>query len=957
MDTPTFLGRVTAPGGYYCILALGPKKGMRTQKFYPTASAAIHAAENFDANGRDAYFALGKFASPGSREAADVSDMKALYLDIDCGPTKDYPDQATGLRALRDFVKFAKLPKPIIVNSGRGLHVYWPLEAAVPVAAWLPVALRLKGMCRALGLKTDTTATTDAARVLRLPGTHNYKDDPANEVTVLVDGPDTPLAMLDAVISKHAPATPAGADGGGLFGDAVSRDAERVIEKARAVDSTLDRLLGNFKFSFKKIARRTMQGKGCAQIASMLEDPASVSEPLWRAGLSIAARCEEPKAIHWISEGHPDYDPEDTEYKAKRTKGPYLCGKFDDLNPGVCDGCPLFGKIKSPVVIGKLVDESEGEVVTDPTPRNDPEELVEPPALGVIPAYPKPYARGKAGGVFIKITDEEGEVDYKPVWQNDIYVVRRLTDPEVGECIVMRHHLPRDGVRTFVVPLAVVTSKEEFRKVLAAQGVAAINKEVDALMAYTQTWVNALQNSTVATTVNRQFGWTGDFEGFLLGDRLITSKGEEFSATAASTRMLAEALTPKGTLEGWKDAMAFYNRPGFELHQFVVCAGFGSALMRFMPINAALLHLWSKDSGFGKTTVQYAALSVWGDPRRLILNKEDTYNSKMNRADVMHSLPVCMDEVTNMRPADASDMIYQITGGQQRNRMQASGNVERFRGDPWNLLFISSANCSLIDKVSMAKAMPKAEAQRVLEIEVSKLFSHSEDKEATDAFSRQLQENYGLAGAVFIEYVINNVDQVELLISTVQRQIDREARLGPENRFWSAAAATSIAAAVICHHLGLLPYDVKALRKYVIQNVLKVNQSASGEMGIDAMAQVTDYVYQHWGRFLQIRSTAGKAKHGNGLDNLVIPEQMPKSTDIAGRYEPDTEMLFILARPFRKWLSEQQMNFASVFAELQQHFGAKKMQVRVTRGTPMNLPAAESIVMKVSLGPPDAAGS
>jgi len=62
--------------------------------------------------------------------------------------------------------------------------------------------------------------------------------------------------------------------------------------------------------------------------------------------------------------------------------------------------------------------------------------------------------------------------------------------------------------------------------------------------------------------------------------------------------------------------MAFYNRPGFELHQLVVCAGFGSALMKFLPESAALIHLWSKDSGFGKTTAKLAALSIWGNPKK-----------------------------------------------------------------------------------------------------------------------------------------------------------------------------------------------------------------------------------------------------------------------------------------------------------------------------------------------------
>jgi len=952
MDTTDFLRRVTGTAGFYCLLAL--KNGQRRQKFYPSAEQLINSTENFDEQGYDAYFALGRFIDAESRTAANVGEMGSLSIDIDCGPNKDYPDQVSGLKALRSFIKRTGLPKPIIVNSGRGLHAYWPLAEPTKTAAWYPVAVRLKSACTELGLRIDSTATSDAARVLRLPGSRNHKDNPPRPVEILHEGDEpSPLPLLDGLISPHAKGAgrlqTVSADSA-LFGDDVGvAPAAKKVE----MNAAMQALMGNIESSFKKIAQKTAAGKGCAQIGAMLEDPAGVPEPLWRAGLSIAVCCEEKKAIHWLSKGHPDYDPEETARKAKQTKGPYTCQTFKSLNPESCEDCPLWGKITSPIQIGKVIAEAEDGAEPVKRQEFDP---VPTPKPGEIPKYPAPYFRAKTGGVYLK-TRPPGEEDEitTTIWSNDLYVVRRLTDPEFGEVVEMRHHLPRDGVKSFVVPLYVVTSKEEFRRELAKNGVAAINKEVDLIMAYTQTWVKSLQHTNSADDAHRQFGWIGDFAGFVCGEEVIFADRKEYNAPSSGTRGLTEHFLAKGTLEGWKDAMDFYNRPGFELHQFVVCAGFGSVLMKFMPINAAMIHLWSKDSGFGKTTVQHAALSAWGNPSKLILGERDTYNSKMNRADVMHSLPVCMDEITNIRPADASDLIYQVTGGQQRNRMSANGNTERYRGDPWNLLFISSANCSLIDKVALAKTMPKAEAQRVLEIEVSKLFKSKDDKAATDQFSRSLHENYGHAGPVFVEYVLQNLPQVETLITTIQRQIDRAAGLGPENRFWSAVAAVSISAAVICNHLGLLRYDVKTLRNYVVDHVLKANMKASVEMQSDPMSLVTEFVYQNWGRILQIKSTIdlrGK-HHGNGLDNLVVPDQMPRSTDMVGRYETDMRRLFLIAKPFREWLADQQLNFASVAQELKEKHGAKRQRMRISKGTAMNLPPADVLEISMRLEEPD----
>ena len=71
-----------------------------------------------------------------------------------------------------------------------------------------------------------------------------------------------------------------------------------------------------------------------------------------------------------------------------------------------------------------------------------------------------------------------------------LYVVKRIMDVEVGEAIVMRLHLPQDGIREFTVPLTSVTSKEELRKQLSMHGIAVLR--MDDIMAYTTTWVTSI---------------------------------------------------------------------------------------------------------------------------------------------------------------------------------------------------------------------------------------------------------------------------------------------------------------------------------------------------------------------------------------------------------------------------------------------------------------------------------
>ena len=949
MDTTGFLRSVLGTAGSYCILAL--KDGKRVQKFYPTVEALESAAYNFDQNDYDAYFALGTFKDPSvekPREVANVQQMRAFFFDLDCGvhhktgKQKDYPDQAAAVSALRAFCKTNRFPKPFLVNSGYGVHVYWPLTEPVSYEEWLPVAEKLKALTEQVGFKADPTRTADAASVLRVPGTHNYKFETPALVSFFGKEPPAAVefeafsALFAGVSQPVRPST---------VGKYVPSDVNSAL---------MDALIGKRESSFKAIIQKTAAGKGCAQIGFAIQNRASLDEPMWRAALSIAKHCTDAdRAARAVSEGHPDYDPDDMYDKMDRIKGPYLCGRFDEYNPGVCDGCPHLNKIKSPIVLGmkfKEATEEDNTVFAKDADTSEPEAKTY-----IIPKYPPPYFRGATGGVFHRGIDDEGEVVERMIWHNDLYVTRRLSDPEMGEIVEMRHHLPRDGVKTFVVPLYVMTSKDEYRKVLSAQGVVAINKEVDAIMTYTQTWVKELQHSTQADNAHRQFGWLPDYKGFVLGDKVVFPDSTEFNAPSSGTRGMIEFFETKGTLEGWKEAIDFYNRPGFELHQFIACSGFGSVLMKFMPINAALLHIWSKESGFGKTHALYAALSPWGDPNKLILKERDTHNSRMNRADVMHSLPICMDEITNIKPTDASDMIYQITGGTQRNRMAANGNTERYRGDPWNLLFISTANCSLIDKVSMAKAMPKAEAQRVLEIETGRLFNNKNDKTLTDEFSRAIQNNYGHAGILFIQYVMQHLGETKLLVETLQRKIDAAAGLGPENRFWSAAASVTLAAAVICKHLDLISYDVKNLQSYVIKSILGQNKTTSHDMSLDPMDLVTQYTYQNLGRILQIKSTLDRRKKGddNGIDDLVVPDQQPRTTDIVGRYETDLQVLYLLPGPFRDWLAEKQVNYNSVLAELKANHKATRRKIRLTKGTKLLMPVIDSIEIPIALGDGD----
>ena len=898
------------------------KNGRTKQTFYSTIEGAITAAIQADEDGFDAYYGLATYANDESRRNDNVLQLKSLFLDLDCGASKDYADQAEALGALKSFCKSLRLPTPTLVNSGRGIHVYWMLTEAVSRETWLPVAERLKSLCKEHGMYADPAVTADSARILRVPGTHNHKDTPPKPVEIL--GHAAPPVELETFKK--------------LLGDdpfVPTRSAPRGEPSA-----VMQAIMGNYTSRFKTIMMKTAKGEGCEQLKIAYTQQPTISEPQWRAALSIAKFCVDAgTSIHKISDKHPTYTYEETEHKVDLIKGPYTCVKFDEYNEGVCPNCPHWAKIKSPITLGREVAEAEGDDNIVEVPVNLSDEV--PTVMEIeIPKYPFPYFRGKNGGVYKRIRGEEEDIEVL-VYHNDIYLTKRIRDAESGEAMVVRLHLPNDGIREFTIPLTALASRDECKKLLAMHGVAMV--DMKELMAYITTWVNDLQMKTVAQESHRQFGWTDNMKSFVLGGREIFADSMATNPPSAPTRDLIPFFEPVGTLEGWKEMAEFYNRPGFEMHQFAMGISFGAPLMEYFPIHGMDFHMFSKDSGLGKTTAMLAGLSVWGKPEGLLLHDADTYASKMNRCEVYKNLPFCFDELTNTPGKELSDFGYQLHNGRQRNRMSGNTNAERSRGRPWKSIGMSTGNTSAIERISAFKAMPKAEAQRILEHRATKI--RFETKEETDRFSESINLHYGHAGPIYIQYILRNKKEVGELLTKVQRRVDELAGLASENRFWSVCIACAITGLIIAKKLGLIGYDIKVLTTWAA-NVAIESKTLVREMDEDTNAIIADYLAENVNNILRIKSTDDRRKlEGSALEHLVVPETTPRGTLVA-RYETDLKKLYRMIKPLREWCAKQQINYSGLVDNLKAApTNAKRNKIRLGKGTHIDMPPTDVIII------------
>ena len=189
-----FLSAILAGEGHYCIT--GIKSGEKypvIQSFFSKIEETNQAIQKFLGERRDVYFALATFKDPKApkpRAQDNVQLIKSLWVDIDCGEdkaktNKGYATKEEAIEALAVFLEETKLPDPIIVDSGGGVHVYWPFSRALSREEWQSLADGLKELCFQKRLLIDEACTADAARILRVPGTYNFKEEDPRPVRLL----------------------------------------------------------------------------------------------------------------------------------------------------------------------------------------------------------------------------------------------------------------------------------------------------------------------------------------------------------------------------------------------------------------------------------------------------------------------------------------------------------------------------------------------------------------------------------------------------------------------------------------------------------------------------------------------------------------------------------------------------------------------------------------------------
>lgn len=925
MDTLNFLRLVWPEDGLY-LLAYPTKfqKDGKAIQFYKhrsyqsiEAAAAAAQAMAYDRDApTDVFFALSTVLADYThlnkaqrdeqnvkvRGTGNLDRARAFWLDIDvkADPTC-YATQREGIDALRGFCKAMNLPMPMVLSSGGGLHVYWPLSESIDADTWIDHAAILKALTESWGLRADPSRTSDAASILRPLGTANWKTGTARPVELLRDCKVINTAfMLQKLQSLQASTqvkTPQRYEPPTTLLGAVPA----YMAGAADVNIIAATGAGLAQPKAKEVVQR------CQQLSWQLHNPASVAEPQWYAMIGCLRHADKGfEAIHKMSRLHPGYDEMATNAKIQQHEasgsGPSLCTTFEMHRPGGCEGCPLKGKVKTPLqALRELESMPAPTVNVETTEGTQAVKLPPPPA-----PYKRVVAPGcEAGRIAIRVDESDGPAFDEVIYENDIYPTKIVFDErEQTYSVTVRSWLPIEGWSEFNIPTGEFYDRRLLAKRLGARGVMVDVGQVDKVVQYMVAYIRELQRHAAANVVYAQLGWRDDKNLFVLPDRVITPQGVQRIEPSQNIVNSLSWLESKGSLEAWKKIVAVYERDGCEGLQFAFGIGFAAPLFKFTNFSGAIVSVVGK-RGTGKSSAALCANSIWGHKKMGWMSLEhDTMRAFYGKIGALNNLPVTYDEITNLDPEKLSDLTYAMTLGQGRQRLQANGQAQENYGN-WGTMMLSTSNASLHSRLAMAKADSSAEASRIFEYHVP---AGTIPKAEADTLFDGLNDHFGLAAEPYVQALVTQRDAVRERIKHWIREVDRLAGTGSSERFWSAVPATVLAAFEVTNSLGLTNVNIKRILDFAVAQIGAMRGEVV-ETVRTAESMVSDYLNSNLKSMLALNSEA----NGTTLAQVTIA---PSSEKLRIRLERHTGNLYLDRADFRRFCSEQNIDPRQVEADL-----------------------------------------
>lgn len=900
-----------------------------TRDIYACMSTQATAKPVTTKTGRTMYRAL--------RSAETAVHLKALFVDCDFkGGEHGYDDEKSALAALAGFLKTTQLPKPsAIVHTGGGVHVYWTMDRALTVEAWLPLAYALAEATKQHNFKCDTQVTVDAARVLRIPETINHKYDPPRPTKLLyaLDF-DYSVERLEDVLKAYAVATPS----------------------VRQADVGLDPVLFPPKAPVENVLGAGVEkeeaplhlddvAKECAFVATAISTGGKdYNQAQWNLTSLLVAFTDDPSGdMHRTSNKHPTFKKEEAdemlerkqhERKAKGLGWP-SCAAISATGFVACKTCKHFAAGKTPVhpALAAASQKAAADPAGAPLPGT---------GLAGVTQQVTPFPPGYAltpGGLVGKVLDEGTLIkvaDYS------------IEDPQIHsnspEQFSFLSQIDRGKKRRIYIDLKSIGAMD-MRGILHEQGFLMQSgaKHVNMVSDFMASWIKQLRETRDAV-VSSPFGWTQttgkEPDGFAFNETLWTPSGPKI--VSCSDPVLAKAYKPTGTDTAWREAMKIITdqeRPALDA---ILATAFAGPLVRFTGESGALISAKSNASGIGKSSAMIAAMAVWGHPKTSAQTLGTTENSLMGRMGGLKSLPLYWDEVHEVAHLQQFvNITFQTTQGVGKGRMNR--NLKLRQPGEWQTLLVLASNIGLVDFMAKRQQTTQAGLYRIFEFEVAPGWGKGQisTSVASRAFD-DLRYNHSNIGLEYAKWLGSNYKRCDTEVATELRALEKEYSTKSSERFWMVSIAPLLVGARYANELGFTNINVDALKKFLCVDTLGRLRNDVQEQP-DDLTKSENVVSIITSFFTDTRSHmlfTNKIHQGQGKpakDAIRVatshcrPEQL---RSIYTQYGVEDKMLRVSRTALRRWLEERGHSSYHIMRSMVATYQARHIQGKLASGVP-----------------------
>lgn len=215
------------------------------------------------------------------------------------------------------------------------------------------------------------------------------------------------------------------------------------------------------------------------------------------------------------------------------------------------------------------------------------------------------------------------------------------------------------------------------------------------VVVYLQAYESANRQAIKHSKVLTQCGWHyhGDKPvAFLLGDKLLRTKGcrdrLSLRPNTAGEHQVIKGISQAGSLDEWLRVAklgARYPRVALLLY-----ASFSSPLVSLLGLDGFIVDL-SYRTSTGKSTAQFLAASVWGDPNVKKGGYVSGWESKRvgleQKAALLQHIALVLDDTKRAPKEHLTDLIYDLAAGSGRVRGGLEGMAKQ---NHWNLVIVST---------------------------------------------------------------------------------------------------------------------------------------------------------------------------------------------------------------------------------------------------------------------------